>query len=371
MNILAAIVFFLLALLFTLAGITRIGAAVIESRYPPVGSFIDVGGAKLHYVHVKPSGNPGLPPIVFIHGASGNLLDPMLPFRPALEGRAEMLFFDRPGHGWSGRNGAGKLKPDAQAATLAQLMEKRGIGKAIVVAHSFGGSVATAFALNHPEKTAGLVFMSAATHPWPGGKTSWYYDVVATPVIGRIFSETIALPAGWLRLRAASRCVFAPNRMPDAYFSDASIPLVLRPQAFRNNGTDVAGLFDYVREAAPRYRNIAAPVIVLSGDSDTVVAEEIHSIGLARDIPRSELVWVKNLGHKPDYVATGLAVAAIEKLSGQNRDLQAMARELEQRIATDRFGPVERCAETKRLVPLPSAEEMRTLQMPLSPSEPI
>jgi len=68
-------------------------------------------------------------------------------------------------------------------------------------------------------------------------------------------------------------------------------------------------------------------------------------MGLARDIPGSELLWVENLGHKPDWIATGLAVAAIEKLAGKDRDLQAMARQLERRIATDAFGPIEACAD--------------------------
>ena len=49
---------------------------------------------------------------------------------------------------------------------------------------------------------------------------------------------------------------------------------------------------------------------------DTVVYEEIHSLGLARDIPGAELVWVNNLGHKPDWIAPDLVVAAIEKLGG-------------------------------------------------------
>ena len=79
---------------------------LIERRNPPVGSFADINGARLHYVHVPAPENPDLPPIVFIHGASANLKDQMVPLRPLLEGRAELLFLDRPGHGWSGR-GAG------------------------------------------------------------------------------------------------------------------------------------------------------------------------------------------------------------------------------------------------------------------------
>jgi hypothetical protein len=47
---------------------------------------------------------------------------------------------------------------------------------------------------------------------------------------------------------------------------------------------------------------------------------------------------VKNLGHKPDWIAPDLVVAAIEKLGGRPRDLQALARSVETGIAGDAFG---------------------------------
>jgi pimeloyl-ACP methyl ester carboxylesterase len=127
--------------------------------------------------------------------------------------------------------------------------------------------------------------------------------------------------------------------MPDDYIRWAQIPLVLRPGAFRANAADVEGLYRFALANAPRYREIATPTVVVSGDADTVVYEEIHSLGLARDIPNSELVWIRNMGHKPDWIAPDLAVAAIEKLAGLPRDLQAMARQVEARIAGDRFSP--------------------------------
>jgi pimeloyl-ACP methyl ester carboxylesterase len=132
--------------------------------------------------------------------------------------------------------------------------------------------------------------------------------------------------------------VFAPNRVPDDYVGNASIGLVLRPYAFRSNSIDVQGLFAYATSNAPRYREIAAPTVVISGDHDTVVYEEIHSIGLARDIPKAELVWIRNLGHKPDWIVPELVIAAIEKLAGNPADLQALARAAEARIAADNFG---------------------------------
>lgn len=344
MNLIYAALAFLIALVFALAGVTRAGAWLIERSNPPVGDFADINGAGIHYVHVPAPENADLPPVVFIHGASANLRDQMLPLRPLLEGRAEMLFFDRPGAGWSKRGPGNNESPSAQANTLAALMDHLGIGQAIIVGHSFGGAITTAFGREHPDKTLGLVFMAPATHPWPGGATAWYYNLTTIPVVGRLFSETLSYPAGTLRMDDATACVFAPNKVPDNYVADTSIPLVLRPNAFRANATDVAGLYRYTLGAAPRYRDIKAPTVVISGDRDKVVYATIHSVGLKRDIQGAELVWVRNLGHKPDWIAPDLVIGAIEKVAGKDVDLKALVKTVEARIANDTYG-AGKCAD--------------------------
>lgn len=314
---------------------TRFGAARIARENPPVGSFVEANGTKLHYVHVPGAPESELSPLVFIHGASANLNDQMVPFRPLLEGRAEMLFFDRPGHGWSER-GKDNSTQGLQAETLTALMDVLKIKDAIIVAHSFGSSVAMGLVLNHPERVRGIVFLAPATHPWPNKKTQWYYDVASIPVLGRIFTETLTLPVGRLSIAQASLNVFCPNPPPEDYTTKAQIPLVLRPSAFHANAADVAGLHDYVTQASKRYGEINKPVVIITGDEDTVVAEEIHSKGLERDVPGSELLWIKGLGHKPDYTATKLAISAIEKIYGEPRDLQAEARTLEAELLASR-----------------------------------
>ncbi len=343
-----AVALFSVLLIAALA--TRFNTWSIGRANPPVGTFAEVDGVRLHHVHVPGPDRPILSPVVFIHGASANLNDQMLPLRPLLEGKTELLFLDRPGHGWSGRD-AGRSTQGDQARLITGLMDRLGIREAIVVGHSFGGSVAATFALAYPERTKGLLFLSAATHPWPGGRTSWYYHLTAIPVLGWLFSETLASPAGLLRMADATACVFAPNAVPDGYLAQAQIPLVLRPSAFRANAVDVEGLYRETVANAPRFKEIAAPAVVISGDADTVVLEEIHSVGLARDIPGAELLWVGNLGHKPDWLARDLVVAAIEKLGGRPRDLQHLARQVEARLAGDRFG-TDRC-KVRRPVPGP------------------
>ena len=154
MSLPSAAACFLLAVTLLLAGATRLGDWRIGRRNPPAGSFVEIGGTRIHHVHVPAPAGADLPPLVFIHGASANLNDQLVPLRPVLDGRAEMLFFDRPGHGWSGR-GVANETPEAQARLLAALMDRLGVERAIVVGHSFGGAIAAAFALQYPERVCG------------------------------------------------------------------------------------------------------------------------------------------------------------------------------------------------------------------------
>ncbi|MBC7281748.1 alpha/beta hydrolase [Hoeflea sp.] len=330
-------IYFILTLALLIAALvawTQVKAREIEALYPPMGEMIDVGGYRLHAVHISRPDTADLPALVFIHGASGNLRDQLMPFRSKFEGRAEMLFIDRPGHGWSDRGGSENNAPDGQADAIARAMQTKGISKAIIIGHSFGGAIAASFALGHPEMTAGLVFLAPATHPWPGG-IAWYYGLTSTPVIGPLFANTLALPAGMTRIESGSACVFAPNPTPADYVTRTAPALVLRPAAFRNNAIDVNNLKAYATRVAPRYSEITTPTVIITGDSDSIVLAHIHSEGLARDIAGAELVLIRNLGHKPDHVTTDLAVRAIEKVAGFDVDLKAAAASAEAALAGD------------------------------------
>ena len=321
----------LIIILASAFGFTAWKSKEIERRFPQHGELTDIGGYEINALHLPGPANPSLPPIVFIHGASGNLRDQETAFRKQLEGRAELLFVDRPGHGYSERGGPENGLPDGQAAAIGRLMDRKGIDRAIIVGHSFGGAIAASFAVFHPEKTAGLLFLAPATHPWPGG-VDWYYKIAAAPYLGWWFTHLVSLPAGLALMDGATRSVFSPNRRRDSYIEDGAPALVLRPENFRNNAIDVADLHDYVTRIAPRYTEITAPTVIITGDSDPIVLEEIHSQGLAHDIAGSELVMIHGLGHKPDYVVTDVAIAAIEKIAGYDHDLKSIARLAETRL---------------------------------------
>ncbi|MEM7214457.1 MAG: alpha/beta hydrolase [Pseudomonadota bacterium] len=292
-------------LLFAVLGLwitTRIIVRDIEREFPPIGDFMIVNGNRMHFVDTGAIDDKSKPVVVFIHGASGNLRDGMTVYRPLLKGKLRAVFVDRPGHGYSDPFD-GSNNPKMQAGAIANLLDQLGIGKAIIVGHSFGGVVTGAFGVLHPEKTAGLVFLAPVTHPWYTG-VDWHYDVGNIPVLGWLFSNILATPAGSLVYPSAVENVFHPDSMPADYRETSGTRLVLRPRNFLENAKDVARVHNHVEEFSQRYAEITAPTVIYHGDKDDIVSLEIHSInGLSKQIEGSKLNILKGVGHKPDYVA--------------------------------------------------------------------
>ena len=281
-----------------------------ERAAPPLGRLVVVGPRLVHVID-RAADRPGGVAIVFVHGASGNARDPLLAFGSAFP-HHRLLFVDRPGHGWSTRLGRGDSAPAVQAEVIAALLAEEGIGRAIVVGHSWGGSVAAAFGVGHPDKTAGLVFLAPATHPWPGG-IDLLYRLTDTPLLGRLFGAAVVPGLGRLLLDDATARVFAPDPVPADYAGTIGATLLLRPDEWRANAEDIADLLANVTALQPHYREIRAPTLVVTGTRDPVVLREIHSAGLVRDIPGARLVELEGVGHMPHHAATARVVAEIER----------------------------------------------------------
>jgi pimeloyl-ACP methyl ester carboxylesterase len=304
-----------LAVLALPAAVTAAGAASIRLRYPPSGRHVGAGATRLHVV-AEGGADDADPPVVVIHGASGNLEEARLALSGAF-GARRMLFVDRPGHGHSRRGGRGMEAPAAQAAAIAELMSGLGVDRAVVVGHSWGAAVAAALAVTRPERVAGLVLVAPATHPWPGG-VAWYHGIARRPVLGRLFAWTVSLPAGLALLRPGARSVFHPDPMPEGYLDGGRIALTLRPASFRANSLDIYHLKAHLAAMAPRYREITAPTVVITGDADSVVWPSIHAEALAREIAGAELVVLAGAGHMPHHArpeAVAEAVAAVTRRS--------------------------------------------------------
>lgn len=298
------------------AVLTHVAARRISQQYPPIGEFVDVGGVRLHLVDEAGPEGDDRPPLVVIHGASANLREPMLAFAGHLRQRQRTLFIDRPGHGWSERRGRADASPSAQAALIAAALKAKGIERAVILGISWGGALAAAFAVNHPQQTAGLVFIGPATHPWPGG-VDWHYGITVTPVLGTLFSHCLMLPIAWNRVPRAVEGVFSPEAAPTGYSEAIGARLLLRPAEFIANGEDVHDLKANVTALAPRYREIVAPTEIVTGDADAVVWPSIHSVGLERDIAGANVTWLPGAGHMPHHTRRADVLAAIERVYGR------------------------------------------------------
>ncbi|SNS41893.1 alpha/beta fold hydrolase [Tropicimonas sediminicola] len=274
--------------------------------YPPIGRLLPVGGGM---VHALTTGSG--PDVVLLHGASGNLRD----FTFDLVGRLARDFrvtaFDRPGLGHSDPLHADGESPAEQAAVLDAAAGMLGLGRAVIVGHSFGGSVAMAWALEHPERVAAVVTLAGATMPWPGDLGPWYR--IASTTFGA--ATVVPLVSGWLPdsyARNSVASIFAPQQPPDGYLEHVGIPLTLRRAAvLRSNVRQVAGLKPHVAAMARRYPGLSVPVEIVHGTADTIVPAAVHAHPMSRLLPTARLTELPGIGHMPHHVAPDATLAAI------------------------------------------------------------
>jgi pimeloyl-ACP methyl ester carboxylesterase len=292
-------------------GVTLWKAARHEARaqaeYPPLGQFVTVDGVRLHLLQ-QGSG----PDIVLIHGASGNMRDFTMDLVGRLSDRYRVTVIDRPGLGHSDRldrDGATIFEQaDALVAAVAQL----GVTRPLVLGHSYGGAVALAWATRHPEATAGLILLAAASNPWEG-PLSTYYRVLSHPL-----GQALAVPVltAWVPDHVVTDTiaqVFAPQPTPDGYADYIGAGLTLQRRALRENALQRASLLAEVRQMVSDYAQIDLPVEILHGDADTTVWPSVHSEPLSHQIAGAIYTEMAGVGHSPHHAEPDTVAAAIDR----------------------------------------------------------
>src|SRR5215468_12308414 len=289
------------------AAISALATARIAAAHPAAGRFVDVTGGCLHVLELGPRVSEELP-TVLVHGASGNLQDMRIALGDRLAVNRRVILLDRPEHGWSDRPGGAKdASPARQAALIVQALDRIGVERFVLLGHSLGGAVATALALAHPDRVAGLVLLAPVTHPWAGG-LAWYNRILSTPAVGRLFAHTVALPLGALLLSRGAVSVFAPQPVPPEYLSRAAIRLLLRPAEFVANAQDIAVLKNFVAAQMLRYGHITTPTVILRGSADTTVSPKIHAHAMATAVPNARLIVLDGIGHMPHHTVADAVV---------------------------------------------------------------
>jgi pimeloyl-ACP methyl ester carboxylesterase len=295
------------------AALTVIGARLIERAHPPRGRFIDIGGLRQHVVEV--GAESGAPPLVLIHGAGCNLEDMRLALGEQLAARHRVILIDRPGLGWSLRRGRGGNSPAYQATMLRGMLDRLGVERAIIIGHSWGGALALRFALDYPDRVAGLVLLAPPLYPFARAMSS-LYALFALPIIGWLYARTLALPLGLPFIAMAMGSAFLPQLPPRGYVKRTAALHLLRPRVFLANARDIAGLGENLAALTVQYGTLSVPTVLVTGDRDMVVPPR-QANAFAAAVPSAKLVVLPGIGHMLHHVAAEQVAGVIEEIAAR------------------------------------------------------
>ena len=259
-------------------------------------------GVTLPYVE---QGDPAGTPMVLLHGYSDSArsYDLLLPHLP---GSIHGYAVTQRGHDGADKPASG-YRPEDHAADVAAFLDANGIEKALIVGHSGGSYAAQRFAVDHPDRTLGVVLIGAfhAFRDNPGvGEMREVVARLSDPVdreFVREFQESCVaqpVPADFMDaiIDGSSK---VPARVWKAYLEDlvaADVPT--------ESGT------------------IAAPTLLLWGDQDAFVGRGDQDALLAA-IPQARLSTYGGTGHCPHWEQperTAAEIAAFVAEAASQRD---------------------------------------------------
>ncbi len=239
-------------------------------------TFVPILGVDL-YTEVDGEGEP----VLVLHGGFASI-ETMRPLARALATRFRVLAFERPGHGRSPDVDEEYAYERGVAEALA-FLDHHGIGAAHVVGHSDGGILGLLLARDHPERVRSLVSISANLDP------SAFTTSAAE--LGAVVLDTLPEPA---------------EPAPDV---ERALHGQLSPDGPGHADVVLAKLFrlwtSQPRIAPSTLAGVRAPVLVMSGDRDTIRPD--HSLLIAASIPGARLGIVPGTTHglvseRPDLV---------------------------------------------------------------------
>jgi pimeloyl-ACP methyl ester carboxylesterase len=256
-------------------------------------------GVTLPYVE---QGDPAGVPIVLLHGYSDSWRS-WERLLPELPDALHAFAITQRGHGDADKPADGYHPSDLANDTVA-FMEAVGIQAAIIAGHSGGSYTAQQFAIDHPDRTLGLVLIGALRTFQDNAATEELWDVVSEladpidPEFVRAFQES-----------TTTRPV--PAEFLDAVIGESrKLPARVWKAALR-------GLLDAVPPTTTG--RIAAPSLILWGEGDQF-APHGDQDALAAAIDDVRTVVYEATGHAPhwerpeqvaaDLAAFGASVAA-------------------------------------------------------------
>lgn len=258
---------------------TRSMAKEAERLVPQAGEIMPVRGGRIHYVEVGPK---TAPPVVLIHGLSGQLQHFTYAMAELLAGEFRVIAVDRPGCGYSGRDGAELAVPGEQGRMISEALEALGVTEPILVGHSFGGAVALAMAMDRPDQVRALALLAPATQPQGEVPEVFRGLMVRTGWLRRVIGATVAVPMAAATAQKVLAVVFSPEPAPADFMTRAGGALGLRPQVYVTASEDAVALLDGSAAQAARYAaELKVPGGVLFGSADAILSPALHGHTMA------------------------------------------------------------------------------------------
>jgi pimeloyl-ACP methyl ester carboxylesterase len=288
----------------------RIATERAESDNPPTGSFVDLGGVRLHYL------DRGLgSPILLLHGNGATTEDFVASgLVDRLARNHRVIVPDRPGYGYSERPGHQHWSPERQADLILALLDRLGVDTPVVLGHSWGTLVALALALAEPERVRGLLLLSGYYFP------TVRLDVPllsgpALPVVGDAMAHTVSPLVARAILPAFLKRIFQPLPVDPRFRARFPVEMCVRPSQIRASAEETAQMIPAARRLSERYGELSLPVVIMAGEGDRIADVERQSSRLHEELPTSALAIVPGAGHMVHYAAMEAIARAAESLA--------------------------------------------------------
>lgn len=295
-----------------LAGFTALTAARVARDLPPEGSFLEVDGARLHYLE-KGSG----PAVVMIHGLAGHARHFTHSLLDRLAADHRVVVVERPGSGWSDAAPGASHALRAQAAVIAGFIRKLGLKRPLVVGHSLGGAVALALALDHPDAVGGLALVAPLTQVVAEASPVFAALAIPSPLVRTMVAWTLAAPLAIARSSRTLETVFGPETAPADFADRGGGMLGLRPRAFLAASADFQAAAEDLPGMVERYPKLTLPVGVLYGREDRILDAALHGDGLLRQLPSLDLEVVEGAGHMLPITRPDVCAAFVRRMAAK------------------------------------------------------
>ncbi len=281
-----------LAILLTL-GITLVllwrpdlKKSYLEDKYGQESSqFLNIDGAR---IHLRDTGNPNGPTIIFIHGF-GASLHTWEDWSRGLEQEFRVIRFDLPGFGLTGPDTKVDYSDDRTNQLLLKLMDTLHVKKADVIGNSIGGRIAWYFAAKNPDRVEKLVLISPDGFESPGLNYNTKPEIPAyLDSINFIFPQFLFKQN--LEMAYTNKSVLS-DQLFERYYELALYPGNRQAMLDRMRQT-------VLQDPALFLKDIRCPILLLWGEKDAMIPIKNAQDYLAL-IPQAKLQTLTKLGHLP------------------------------------------------------------------------